>query len=263
MGIEVISVILTVHNKENLIEWVLRSILENIINTQELIVVLDGCTDRSESMVNNTLCDVHFPSVKILYADDVFEVKANNLGLRASTQPYCMIIQDDMVIQERGFDDKLLTPLLKFNDVFAVSARTAHDNVLIGNEIHHVNIVGKESNLAKGVYAVRDSCNRGPLVLNHSILEKLNYLDEEFAPLHLDDHDLCMRAWKEFGMVSGSYMIDFRSDYEWGSSHLPEVATLQHKAWMKNAEIIKRRHHDILTGEKHDEERECLYGTQV
>lgn len=251
-----ISIILTVHNKENLIEWVLNSILENISVTEELIIVIDGCTDFSEQLIKRTLSKGTFPPTKIIYTDDIFEVRANNLGLKASTQPYCMIIQDDMIIQEKDFDWKMLSPF-QFSDAFAVSARTAHDNTIIDNVLHHINLSGKETNLSKGIYSIRDSCNRGPLLLRHDILEKLNYLDDKFAPLHLDDHDLCMRAWKEFGMVSGSYMIDYRSDYEWGSSHSPKIAVLSNNSWQKNAEIMKARHYDALMGEKHGEEREC------
>lgn len=256
-----ISVILTVHNKQDIIGWVLDSIKENMSDlTKELIIVLDGCTDRSERIVKSKTENISHMTVKILHAPDVFEVKANNIGLKESSQPYCMIIQDDMVMQEKDFDWKLSRPF-RYMDTFAVSARTAHDNVIVGNELHHVNMSGKETGLAKEIYSVRDSCNRGPLLLRHDILERLNYLDESFAPLHLDDHDLCMRAWKELGMVSGSYMIDYRSDHEWGSSHSPKVATLSHHSWMKNAEIIKQRHFDILTGKKHGEDRVCLYGT--
>lgn len=255
-----ISIILTVHNKEDLIEWVLNSINENISDvTKELIIVIDGCTDASEQIIKRTVSS-GFPPIKIIYEDDVFEVRANNAGLKASTQPYCMIIQDDMVIQEKDFDKKLLAPF-RFSDTFAVSARDAHDNTIINNELHHVNITGKASGLAKGIYSIRDSCNRGPLLLSHNALEKLNYIDDAFAPINLDDHDLCMRAYSQLGLVSGAYMIDYRSDYEWGTSHSPKSATIVHKSWMKNVEIIKSRHYDLLMGAKHGEERECLYGT--
>lgn len=252
-----ISIILTVFNKQNLIGWVLDSIIENVSDsTKELIIVVDGCTDESENIIKSKTANISDMTVKIRHANNVFEVISNNIGLKISTQPYCMIIQDDMVMQEANFDWKMLSPF-QYSDAFAVSARTAHDNVIINNELHHVNISGKESNLSKGIYSVRDSCNRGPLLLKHEALEKLNYLDESFAPLHLDDHDLCMRAWKELGLVSGSYMIDYRSDHEWGSSHNPKIAKLSNDSWQKNSRILMDRHYDLLVGEKHGEERAC------
>jgi len=44
------SLILTVHNKDFLLEHVLESIKKNTIGNYELIVVLDGCSDKSESI---------------------------------------------------------------------------------------------------------------------------------------------------------------------------------------------------------------------
>ena len=49
-------------------------------------------------------------------------------------------------------------------------------------------------------------------MLDHSDLQKLNYLDEEFSPQDMDDHDLNYRAYKELGKVAGAYWIDFVSD---------------------------------------------------
>jgi GT2 family glycosyltransferase len=240
---------------------VLDGIRDNISDaTSELIVVLDGCTDNSASIVKGYN---QFRKMVITSTDDVWEVKANNVGLKLSTQPYCMIIQDDMVVQEKDFDKKLLTPFLAYKDVFAVSARTTHDNTIIDNQLHHIHPVGKESNLAKGIFVIRDSCNRGPLLLEHAALDNLGYLDEQFAPLHLDDHDICMRAYKQLRMVSGAYMIDYRSDHEWGSSHRPEVAKISNDAWHKNAEIMKTRHYDALMGVKHGEKRICPLKTQA
>jgi glycosyltransferase involved in cell wall biosynthesis len=254
-----ISINLTIFNKENLIEQILSSILENMSSvSKEIIFVFDGCTDRSEQIVRQRM-ERETIDRKYLYANNEFEVISNNKALKASTQPYCMIIQDDMLIQEKDFDWKLFSPF-KFTDTFAVSARTAHNNIIRNGMIDHTDIAGKESNMGRGIYAVRDSCNRGPLLLRHDTLEDVGYLDEAFAPLNMDDHDLCMRVWKSHRQVSGSYMIDFRSDYEWGSSHTPHVQTIVHKSWLKNCEIIKQRHSDILNGEKHNEERECPLG---
>lgn len=259
-----ISIILTVHNKQDLLPMVLDGIYSNISDvTKELIVIFDGCADNSFAVADAFIKTHSFPSFTSMIVNDVWEVRANNLGLKLSRQPYCMIIQDDMVVQEKNFDLKLLSPFVRFDDVFAVSARTAHDNTIINAQLHHINPVGKETKLAPKIFAIRDSCNRGPLLLRHDSLDKLDYLDDKFAPLHLDDHDICMRAYKKLGQVSGAFMIDYRSDHEWGSSHRPEVAKISNDAWYKNAEIIKARHYDALMGVKHGERRICQYITQA
>lgn len=252
-----ISIILTVHNQEDLISRILASIESNISPlVKELIIINDGCTDSSGEKIERFITDTfHKFSIRYEYTPDIWETKANNVGLKFSTQEYSMIIQDDMVIEEKDFDARLIKPLLKWPEVFAVTARTAHDNIIQNGTLEHINLAGRETNLARNIFAIRDSCNRGPLLLRNSMLKKLDYLDESFAPLHLDDHDLCMRAYKLGGWLSGAYMINYRSDYEWGSSHKGNAAHIGHKAWMKNAEIIMKRHYDILAGYKHDEER--------
>ena len=72
------SIILTVHNKGWLIDEVIQNIHKNTVGSYELIIVLDGCTDNSEEVVlENVRRDA-----KILYAANVFETTANNIGLR-------------------------------------------------------------------------------------------------------------------------------------------------------------------------------------
>ena len=73
------SLILTVHNKDWMIKDVMQSIYKNTVGEYELIIILDGCSDNSEEIVLSNLKD----NTKIFYADDVFETKANNIGLKA------------------------------------------------------------------------------------------------------------------------------------------------------------------------------------
>ena len=47
------SLILTVHNKEFLLEKVLQGIQENTVGSYELNIILDGCYDKSEDIVVN------------------------------------------------------------------------------------------------------------------------------------------------------------------------------------------------------------------
>ena len=54
-----VSCILTIHNKDFLIERVCQSLLNNLSNkTNQLIIVFDGCTDNSIPIVKNILKDI-------------------------------------------------------------------------------------------------------------------------------------------------------------------------------------------------------------
>jgi glycosyltransferase involved in cell wall biosynthesis len=116
------SLILTVHNKDFILSQVLESIKKYTTNNYELIVVLDGCSDASESILDNFINQNKNLKVKKIYTPDVFETKANNAGLKEATGDMVVIIQDDMIINEDSWNLRLQKPFDEFNDVFAVTA---------------------------------------------------------------------------------------------------------------------------------------------
>ena len=129
------SIVLTVHNKGWLIDKVIQGIVDNTTEPYELIVVIDGCTDNSEEVIWNTLSGTPV-NKKILYAPNVFETTANNLGMKASKGDKIIIIQDDMVIKEKGWNVRMEKPFKTFDDVFAVTSRTAHNWISNPNSKH-------------------------------------------------------------------------------------------------------------------------------
>lgn len=267
------SIILTIHNKDWMIREVVEGICKNTIGNYELIVVIDGCTDNTESVVLETLKNKNI-DFKLIFAPDVFETKANNLGLKIAQGDKVIIVQDDMIIREHGWNQRMQKPFDKFDDVFAVTSRTAHDWELNPKTEHlgmkenldncwcdiciHTNHADK-SNISRDVFAVRASVNRGPLMINHEDLKKLNYLDEEFSPQDMDDHDLMYRMHKELGKVCGCYWIDFESKDEWGGTRVSgDAASWLLKANHKNMKIFYERHSNLINMGYKNENRNLL-----
>ena len=264
------SIILTVHNKEWLIDKVIEGIVANTVGAYELIVVIDGCTDNTEKVAIETLKnkEVHY---KLLFAPDVFETKANNLGLKIAKGDKSVIIQDDMIIKEYGWNKRMQKPFDAFDDVFAVTSRTAHGWYFNPNTQHlgmkedldncwcdiclHNNHADR-SNISRDVFAVRASVNRGPLMIDTDDLKRMNYLDEEFSPQDMDDHDLMYRMHKELGKVCGCYWIDFESKDEWGGTRISgSPASWLLKANHKNMKLFYERHKDLINSEYQNENR--------
>ena len=256
------SIILTVHNKGWLIEEVLDGICKNTTSSYELIVVLDGCTDNSEDITLTYLQSTKI-DYKILYAPNVFETRANNIGMKMAQGDKIIIVQDDMIIRERDWNSRMEKPFLAFDDVFAVTSRTAHNWKLNPNSQHlgmknnldncwcdivdHIDHAGRKEGLDRETFAVRCSVNRGPLMINHQDLKTLNYLDENFSPQDMDDHDLMYRAYKELGKVVGCYWIDYQSEDSWGGTRVdggPSSWLL--KANHKNTKIFYERHQELI-----------------
>ena len=151
---------------------VIQGIKDNTVDEYELIVVVDGCSDDSETVVKDSVQDIK--NYTVLFADDVFETKANNMGLKQAVGDKVVIVQDDMLIREYGWNMRMEKPFIAFNDVFAVTARTAHNWVKNPNSIHYgmkedldncwCDVVlhtdhAQRENTPRDIFAVRNSVN--------------------------------------------------------------------------------------------------------
>lgn len=259
-----ISVILTVYNKENLIQQVVNSILCNISEmTKEFIVVLDGCTDNSEKYLHDCLKDFNTEDlkVKIIKTDDVYETRANNAGLKASNCDFSIIFQDDMVVKEKNFDKRIITPLLIYDDLFAITARNAHGIFIKNDEIDWCDVVGGPvgdkfdnsyripSDFDRETLYVRMTINRGPMAFDNKKLKLLNYFDETLpGVIHCDDHDLCLRARIKHNWKCGAFWIWYESKNEWGSTRnqSTEKSKFLDEQEQKNKKELYNRYKDVI-----------------
>lgn len=258
-----ISINLTTHNHAYMLDRVIDGIRSNAVLPYELVVVIDGCTDDTEAVVARA------KPTKVLRTPDVFETKANNVAARASEGEFIVIVQDDCIITEKGWDERLVKPLKAYDDVWSCSGNCSH-NWRVQNP-HALEVPDDPSRwcdlltcterAAKGTIhrdtvAIRDTCNRGPLALKHSIFQRLGHFDEAFAPQDMDDHDANYRAYTELGMKACCYWIGFESDLAWAGTRAngADPPWLLASHW-KNCRILWERHHDLIAGPKHDENR--------
>lgn len=252
-----ITCLLTTHNKEDMIESVCYGIVNNISElTKEIIVVFDGCVDKTEEIVKSILNDLTI-DIKYVYTNDVFELKANNAGLKEVTSDYVILIQDDMIIKEKNFDKRMLKPFISFNDVFAVTSQTAHDNKIVGETVVTINSADRREGYPRDKFAIREIANRGPLMYDYKDLIKLNFFDEYLAPNSYDDHDISYRAYKKLGKVSGLYWISYDSEPSWGTGR-QKNQELHNNAHYRNSRIIVDRHSDVLGGIIKNEDRDLI-----
>jgi glycosyltransferase involved in cell wall biosynthesis len=260
-----ISLNLTIHNKEVVLEDALRRIKLFTSGAYELICVLDGCTDRSEEILNEFIRDNKDLSIKVIYADDVFETKANNLAAKISSGDYIIIIQDDICLNEDKWNERLLKPF-NIRNVFAVTGNCSHNWVINPKSKHiyedirddcwcdiinHVDHANRHS-IPRDIFAVRDCVNRAPLAINRADLETMNYFDEIYSPQEMDDHDLCLRVKEKLGKIVGCYWIDFICNPAWGGTRGED---LQPKPWLfranhRSVRIFLDRHRKYLESGK-------------
>lgn len=256
-----LSIVLTVYNKEFQIARVVEGIVANTTSPFQLVIVYDACIDRSEEKVNEVLgrgtgqmCDL-----KVIHTPDINENRANNVGMRAADGDYFIILQDDMLIQEKGWDQRMLGPMKRWGDVFAVGARDAVSflcSMPPEKTVSYSCLMGG----IRDVFQVRDAVNRGPIAFCGETMRKLDYFDEAFAPCYYDDMDLCMRAWIQLGKVCGVYNVGWKNLKFTNGSNVDAVLSTGgvYKDWIKKHRLLFwERYHDYLTGreQNHDEDR--------
>lgn len=254
---DTVSVILTVHNQEKIIGEIFRGITDNASeNVREIIIILDGCTDNSRDVIFDEMNNISRRfTVAIAVAPDINETLANNSGLQQSMYKYSIIVQDDCLIKEPEFDKRLLKPFKVVENVMAVSGRDAVDTRLINGQLDYYNCGGVDAGTSRNIFSIRDGVNRSPLMLDNEKIAQLGYLDKDFAPLDSDDVDLCIRGYKQFGWLSGSYVIDYESPLWWGKTRTnPASASLWEWSMKKNHKLIVERHYDFIVGEKHSQD---------
>jgi len=263
------TIILTVHNKQATIRMVLDGLVKTLSDhSRRIIIILDGCTDETKNIVDSFVYNAPKKfDISIVETADIWETKANNVGLRMVKTPYATIMQDDMLMREIHWDRKLLNVFSRIN-VFAVTGRTAHEFSLKSGSYSSVNLGGREYpfgsiNLLSKLIAklmaisepywlfqyiaplsIRIVANRGPLVLRMELAKDLEFFDEAFAPFELDDVDLCCRAFKLYGLLSASKPVYY---LEIGGSKkfvLKSNEASKHSI-NKNTQILIQRHSDL------------------
>ena len=125
------SLILTIHNKEKTIIEILR----NLINlrseySNRIILIFDGCTDKSYELAKEFAKNIsHGLVLDFVITNDIWETKANNVGLKMVDTKYATIVQDDMLIKQRNWDKTLIDNFRKY-DLFAVSIEQVMNSIL-------------------------------------------------------------------------------------------------------------------------------------
>lgn len=222
------SIVTPIYNQEDIIVENLMSVIENTLGTFEIILILDFCFDKTEEMLLSFLekyipTNLGLTQIKIFKNSEkpMFETKCDNIGFKESKGEYCLEIQADMKMTEKGYNLQLTKPFIKLKNVIAVSGRCAH-NLFNGSGIGKlggsVEKTISELGIEKNKFYSFETCNRGPLLLDKSKLIELNYLNEEEYFLDNSDHDLMARAYLEKGYICGYVPIDFYAPLVNGST---------------------------------------------
>ncbi len=261
--LERIDIVISIFNQEKIIERILAGVCRNTLTPFNLILVFDGCVDQTKPKALAWLeknRPAHMLQLVTQDAPDVYETKATNIGLRLGKEDYIITMQDDMEIQELGWEVRLTYPIRKFDDVFSTGAYIGHDPDFEDFKPpveKYRNARGRKYfNANRGVFYIRTIAMRSPVAFRADYLRKLNYLNEAYAPSTLDEADIQMRAWEQFGLRSGLYWIDYLSKPSWSKSKSKDSTMNESSNRLRNIERIREDHADYFRRkESHSEDR--------
>jgi len=163
-----ITLAITIYNKEDWVESILKSWIENAKYPEnlEIVIVFDGLKDNSEINVKNYLANKDIP-VKYLYADDMHEIFCNNLALTNSSGDYVIFIQDDNWIYDKNWDETLLITIKKLE---ALQIKPGGIALLAGAVVQSPNFI---EDYIKSIY----------FGIRHNLSA---YLNKKFKPIKID-----------------------------------------------------------------------------
>lgn len=255
--------ILPIFNKEDLIKDVLQGIVDSVAGEYKVVVVLDGCTDKSESILlefieNNNLKE----KFDILFMNDVHEITCLNYALThiklESPDPNDLIItvQDDVIIQEKNLDTYLFGVWDQIKDLGYLSLRlgcsvhslngTLNESNFVESEFGHWKQIGRNDYQLLEQYSFEETevAIRSPAVTKWKRHMEVGFYDSALAPCGFDCHDFSIRM-RQHGYKNGVLSIKFRSDVDWGSmrsKNKTKVNSIFGGIYEVNKRYLSRKH---------------------
>lgn len=201
----IVSVIIPLYNKEQFIERAIRSVLDQTIQCDEIIVVDDGSTDNSSEII----LDINNPLIKLITQNNKGVSAARNRGIKEAKGDLIAFIDADDAWEPR-FLEVIRSLVEKYP--YAGAYGTAYKLIIprLSLEIKPFNIfAGKNKDgllnyiIASNKYN-RSILNSSSTAVHKNILEKIGLFPE--GEIIYEDIDTWLR-------ISFKYLIAWSNEY--------------------------------------------------
>jgi GT2 family glycosyltransferase len=267
--------IITIHNKENLIQLVLEGIrksTKDFAHTVNLICVFDGCIDRSEQLAGEVFAA--FPKnykLHKLFVDDVHELLSINSGIKyldsldTTREDLVFFLQDDVILDDTRVVDSVLMCYQQFPDLGYLSFRCGlatdidsngilYEHSFLESEHGHWGQLSLNhfQEVKDMQFAFCEIVIKSPTCIKKRILDLVGCLDEKLAPFGHDDLDLCIRL-NLMGFRNAILGVRFVSKLDWGGTRSPVVPGKidYHKRYddivFRNKIYLTKKHQDYYS----------------
>ena len=257
--------IVTIHNKQELLARTLAGVAKSCSRNAQILPVLDGCTDRSEEIVNAFMAESGL-RVRKLYTPDVHEIRSINAALSQITEGFTIVLQDDVVLDEPDLERKIFDLYQRIGPLLGVVSLRLAANVrrmtlveqmrsrTMTIEIRDCDLLlrpddyltkrhrGKFDEFYERMLAIK-----GPICIPESVFREVGRLDEQLAPFCYDDVDYSIRTLKA-GFINGLFPLKFKSEPEWGGTRQdPSFPAKAAPILRRNRRYLWQKHGEFLT----------------
>lgn len=250
--------IITIHNKQDLIKKVLEGVVKSCGPDSVIYPVLDGCTDNTESIIDQTAKENPDVQIVKLYAPDVHEIKSLNVAFKSIPQENMVLnitLQDDVILNDSDLESKI-TKIYDYIGYEKVGTLAFRHGVNL--RLDHKNKMVREIDLTESVYGIgmsnmpllpnmlveRMAPVRSPECISSHVINTVGIFDENLAPYMWDNHDLSLRCLQA-GYRNFVFSLPFISDIKWGGMKTNPHPN-QTKVDLRNRRYLYEKHYDFL-----------------
>jgi glycosyltransferase involved in cell wall biosynthesis len=222
-----ISVVMPCYNSGQFVSYATESILKQSFDKFELIIINDGSTDESDSVIRKYLTD---PRVKyIVFQQNKGNYTARNIGMKLAIGKYiCVMDADDIAFPDR------LRKQFRFME--------RHPKIgLAGSWAINIDSTGNVTTIIKKPESYNDIKigllidNRfvhSSLILRNQLLKKhLLFYNEKLT--YSADYDFVVRCSKKFKIVNTKdILIQYRV-------HQDQISSIKHREQVKFADYVR------------------------
>lgn len=234
-----VSVILPTHNRADLLQSAVHSVLNQTFRDFELIIIDDHSTDHTTNVIKR------FNDKRINYLQNTGKNGpsiARNFGMKNATGKYIAFLDDD----DEWFPDKLEKQIkildLAKPDVCGIYSRPLIIERKTGNVILNETKVKKLRGSLLSQLMIKNPIQTSTLIIRKVCIDKIGMFDENMR--YMEDRDLFIRLamnW-DFEYIDEPLTKKFHHGYE----HLSENLSGQ----TIGREVILRRYSDLLKTKK-------------
>jgi len=192
-----ISIIVTVFNKERFIQITLNSILGQIVPPSEVIIVNDGSIDKSLEIINELKIPSNF---SVITTENQGVSKARNLGLQMAKNSYVYFVDGDDVLEPNAIE-----VFSKAIEEFPNSSLYAANRINKKGELTIKNLPNKIFSFKQYLNHLihfQNLCWTSAVVINRKIVSSEVRFNGKFS--HGEDRDFFMNVLK----LGPGYWID-------------------------------------------------------